>query len=349
VNAITDVAGILVGHHHRLDPDATMGAGWARGVTVVLTPPGTVGAVDVRGGAPGTRETDLLDPANSVRYVDAVLIAGGSAYGLAAADGVMRWLEEHDRGVAMAGGVVPIVPGAVIFDLDVGAWSNRPTAEFGYAAASAAAGSDGAPLAVGTVGAGVGACAGVLKGGLGTASLTLASGVTVGALVTVNSAGNVVDQATGLPWLSYLVDEFGLTTPPDEQLAALAKLESPLSSLNTAIAVVATDAALSPAACRQIASAAHDGLARSIRPAHTPVDGDTVFALATGAIEVAPPADLPAAFSPETALTTAVGAAAADCLARAVVGAVIAADSVAGIPTYRGLLPGAFQRAQGNR
>jgi L-aminopeptidase/D-esterase-like protein len=349
MSAITDVAGILVGHHHRLDPDATMGAGWACGVTVVLTPPGTVGAVDVRGGAPGTRETDLLDPANSVRYVDAVLIAGGSAYGLTAADGVMRWLEQHDRGVAMAGGVVPIVPAAVIFDLDVGAWSNRPTAEFGYAAASAAASSEGAPLAVGTVGAGVGACAGVLKGGVGTASTTLPSGVTVGALVAVNSAGNVIDQNTGLPWLSFLVDEFGLTPPPDEQLAALAKLESPLSSLNTAVAVVATDAALSPAACRQIASTAHDGLARSIRPAHTPVDGDTVFALATGAVEVAPPADVPAAFSPETALTTAVGAAAADCLARAVLGAVIAADSVAGIPTYRDLLPGAFQRADGAR
>ena len=132
MNAITDVAGILVGQHHRLDPDATMGSGWASGVTVVLTPPGTVGAVDVRGGAPGTRETDLLDPANSVRYVDAVLLAGGSAFGLAAADGVMRWLEEHERGVAMDGGVVPIVPAAVIFDLEVGAWSNRPTAEFGY-------------------------------------------------------------------------------------------------------------------------------------------------------------------------------------------------------------------------
>ncbi len=135
MNAITDVAGILVGQHHRLDPDAAMGAGWASGVTVVLTPPGTVGAVDVRGGAPGTRETDLLDPANSVRYVDAVLLAGGSAFGLAAADGVMRWLEEHERGVAMTGGVVPIVPGAVIFDLEVGAWSNRPTADFGYAPA----------------------------------------------------------------------------------------------------------------------------------------------------------------------------------------------------------------------
>jgi L-aminopeptidase/D-esterase-like protein len=344
MNSITDVGGILVGHHHRLDPDATMGSGWARGVTVVLPPPGTVGAVDCRGGAPGSRETDLLDPVNSVRYVDAVLIAGGSAYGLAAADGIMNWLEERDRGVAMAGGVVPIVPGAVIFDLDVGAWSHRPTAEFGYAACEAAS----ADVAVGTVGAGVGACAGVLKGGVGTASTTLPSGVTVGALVAVNSAGNVVDQATGLPWLSYLADELGVTAPPAEQLAALAELESPLSSLNTAVAVVATDAALSPAACQQVASAAHDGLARSIRPAHTPVDGDMVFALATGAVEVPPPADTPAAFSPETALVTAVGAAAADCLARAVLVGVIAAESVAGIPTYRDLLPGAF-RAEGDR
>jgi L-aminopeptidase/D-esterase-like protein len=350
MNSITDVGGILVGHHHRLDPDATMGAGWARGVTVVVAPPGTVGAVDSRGGAPGSRETDLLDPSNSVRYVDAVLIAGGSAYGLAAADGVMRWLEEHDRGVAMRGGVVPIVPGAVIFDLDVGAWSHRPTAEFGYSAcqvaSAAVAGGEGTTVAVGTVGAGVGACAGVLKGGVGTASTTLASGVTVGALVVVNSAGNVIDQTTGLPWLTYLVDEFGLTPPPDDELTALTQLVAPLSSLNTAVAVVATDAALSPAACRQVASTAHDGLARAIRPAHTPVDGDMVFALATGAVEVAPPDDAPAAFSPETALVTAVGAAAADCLARAVLVGVIAAESVAGIPTYRDLLPGAFEQSE---
>jgi L-aminopeptidase/D-esterase-like protein len=349
VTSISAVGGILVGHYHRLDPDATMGSGWARGVTVVLTPPGTVGAVDCRGGAPGSRETDLLDPANSVRYVDAVLIAGGSAYGLAAADGVMRWLEEQGRGVAMTGGVVPIVPGAVIFDLDVGAWSHRPTAEFGYnacqAAFAAVGGGEAMSVAVGNVGAGTGACAGVLKGGVGTASTTLSSGVTVGALVVVNSAGNVIDQATGLPWLTYLVEELGLTPPPDEQIAALAKLESPLSSLNTAVAVVATDAALSAAACQQVARTAHDGLARSIRPAHTPVDGDMVFALATGAVEVAPPADTPAAFSPETALVTAVGTAAADCLARAVLVGVIAAESVAGIPTYRGLLPGAFLRA----
>jgi L-aminopeptidase/D-esterase-like protein len=342
MNCITDVAGIRVGHYQRLDPDASLGAGWASGVTVVLTPPGTVGAVDCRGGAPGTRETDLLDPANSVRYVDAVLLAGGSAYGLAAADGIMRWLEEHQRGVAMKGGLVPIVPGAVIFDLPVGGWDCRPTAEFGYAAAEVAAGADGAVPPIGTVGAGVGARAGVLKGGIGTASTTLSSGVTVGAVVAVNSAGDIVDRATGLPWMVDLIEEFELARPPAEQIDALAQLPSPVDSLNTTIAVVATDAALSPAACRRVAIAAHDGLARAIRPAHTALDGDTVFALATGAIEVAPAADTPAALSPETALASAVGAAAADCLARAVLAGVLAAESIAGIPTYRGLLPGAF-------
>ncbi|OBA78661.1 hypothetical protein A9W99_23655 [Mycobacterium sp. 1164966.3] len=345
MNSITDVGGIRVGHYQRLDPDASLGAGWACGTTVVLTPPGTVGAVDCRGGAPGTRETDLLDPANTVRFVDAVLLAGGSAYGLAAADGVMRWLEEHQRGVAMGGGVVPIVPGAVIFDLPVGGWDCRPTAEFGYAAAQAA----GETFAVGTVGAGVGARAGVLKGGVGTASMMLGSGVTVGAIVVANAAGDVADRATGLPWMADLVDEFGLTAPPAEQIAAFAEFPSPLSSLNTTIAVVATDAALSPAACRRVAIAAHDGLARTIRPAHTPLDGDAVFALATGAVEVPPAADTPAALSPETGLVTAVGAAAADCLARAVLAGVLAAESVAGIPTYRGVLPGAFGTSAGRR
>jgi L-aminopeptidase/D-esterase-like protein len=342
MNSITDVGGISVGHYQRLDPDASLGAGWACGVHVVLTPPGTVGAVDCRGGAPGTRETDLLDPSNSVRFVDAVLLAGGSAYGLAAADGVMVWLEEHGRGVAMGGGVVPIVPGAVIFDLPVGGWEYRPTAEFGYAAAAAASEARAGALALGTVGAGVGARAGVLKGGVGTASTTLQPGVTVGAVVIVNSAGDVVDRATGLPWQADLIEEFALCAPPAEQVAALAQLPSPLNPLNTTIAVVATDAALSKAACRRVAIAAHDGLARTIRPAHTPLDGDTVFALATGAVEVPPAADTPAALSPETGLVTAVGVAAADCLARAVLAGVLAAESVAGIPTYRGTLPGAF-------
>lgn len=343
--AITDVAGILVGNHHRLDSDATLGAGWASGTTVVLTPPGTTGAVDVRGGAPGTRETDLLDPANSVRYVDAVVLTGGSAYGLAAADGVMQWLEQHDRGAAMDGGVVPIVPAAVIFDLPVGGWQCRPTAEFGFAAANAA----GVDVPVGNVGAGVGARAGVLKGGLGTASIALDDiGVTVGAIVVVNSAGNVADPRTGLPWLADQIAEFGLVSPPAEQIAAFAARDAELSPLNTTIAVVATDAALSKAACKRVAVAAQDALARTVRPSHTPMDGDTVFVLSTGAVEVEPATGTgatPAAMSPETKLVTMVGAAAADCLARAVLVGVLAAEPIAEIPTYRDLLPGAFVRA----
>jgi L-aminopeptidase/D-esterase-like protein len=203
-------------------------------------------------------------------------------------------------------------------------------------------------MAVGTVGAGVGARAGVLKGGVGSASATLPSGVTVGAVVVVNSAGEVADRATGLPWMADLIAEFALASPPAEQIDAFAQLPSaldPLNPLNTTIAVVATDAALSPAGCRRVAIAAQDGLARTIRPAHTPLDGDTVFALATGAVEVAPAVSSkppPAAFLPETGIVTEIGAAAADCLARAVLAGVFAAESVAGIPTYRTVLPGAF-------
>ncbi|MGV9801097.1 P1 family peptidase [Mycobacterium sp. NPDC003449] len=336
---ITEVGGILVGHHHRLDPDVTLGSGWASGSTVVIAPPGTVGAVDGRGGAPGTRETDLLDPINTVRHVDAVVLTGGSAYGLATADGVMTWLEERGRGVAMDGGVVPIVPAAVVFDLPVGGWANRPTAEFGYAAAAAA----DTRFAIGTVGAGVGARVGVLKGGVGTASTTLESGVTVGALVVVNAAGDAVDPATGLPWMGEHAAQFGLTAPPGDQVAGYADLRTELSPLNTTIAVVATDAALDPAGCRRVAVAAHDGLARTIRPCHTPLDGDTVFALATGAVAVPPDPRTPVAMAPDTRLITEIGAAAADCLARAVLVGLLAAESVAGIPTYRDMLPGAFE------
>ncbi|HEX2214975.1 MAG TPA: P1 family peptidase, partial [Mycobacterium sp.] len=249
MSSITDVGGIRVGQHHRLDPDVTLGSGWASGTTVVLTPPGTVGAVDGRGGAPGTRETDLLDPINSVRHVDAVVLTGGSAFGLAAADGVMRWLEEQGRGVALVGGVVPIVPAAVVYDLPVGGWQCRPTAEFGYTAAAGAC----LEVAVGTVGAGTGARVGVLKGGVGTASMTLDCGATVGALVVVNAAGDVVDPATGLPWLAYQIEEFGLMPPPADQIAAYADRHIEFSPLNTTIAVVATDAALSPAGCRRAA------------------------------------------------------------------------------------------------
>ncbi len=339
MSAITDVGGIRVGQHERIDADAALGSGWASGTTVVLTPPGTVGGVDARGGAPGTRETDLLDPINSVRHVDAVVLSGGSAYGLAAADGVMRWLEEQGRGVAMDGGVVPIVPAAVVFDLPVGGWGCRPDADFGYAAAASAA----THVAVGTVGAGTGARVGVLKGGVGTASVTLTDiGVTVGAIVVVNAAGDAVDPATGLPWQADQIREFGLVAPPAEQIAAYADRHRKLSPLNTTIAVIATDAVMSAAACRRVAVAAHDGLARTIRPCHTPLDGDTVFALATGAIDVPPDPGTPASMTPEVPLITAVGAAAADVLARAVLVGVLAAESIAGIPTYRDMLPGAF-------
>ena len=339
--SITDVAGIEVGHHHRCDNDATVGEpdspgrGWACGTTVIVAPPGTVGAVDVRGGAPGSRETELLHPSNSVRHVDAVVLTGGSAYGLAAADGVMAWLAERGRGVQLTGGTVPIVPAAVIFDLPVGAWSSRPTADFGYAAAQAA----GPDVAIGCVGAGVGARAGVLKGGVGTASTVLESGVTVGAIVVVNSAGEVFDPTTGLPWMAALAAEFGLGVPTSERVARLAARHRDASPLNTTIAVVATDAVLSKAACHRMAVAAQDGLAHAIRPAHTPLDGDTVFALATGTVEVPPNPDTPAAMSPETALVTALGAAAADTLARAVINGVLAAESVAGIPSYRDMFP----------
>jgi len=339
MGSITDVGGILVGQHHRLDADVELGSGWATGTSVVLTPPGTVGAVDGRGGAPGTRETDMLDPINSVRHIDAVVLSGGSAYGLAAADGVMTWLEEQGRGVALDGGVVPIVPAAVVFDLPVGGWQCRPTAEFGYAAAAGA----GTEVAIGSVGAGTGARVGVLKGGVGTASTTLDSGVTVGALVVVNAAGDAIDPATGLPWQADQIEEFGLVAPPADQIAAYADRHTELSPLNTTIAVVATDAKLSKAACRRVAVAAHDGLARTIRPCHTPRDGDTVFALATGAVEVPLDPRTPASMSPEVPAITAIGAAAADCLARAVLVGVLAAESVAGIPTYRDVLPGAFE------
>lgn len=343
--SITDVAGIEVGHHHRLDPDATVGSadapgsGWACGTTVIVAPPATVGAVDVRGGAPGSRETELLHPSNSVRHVDAVVLSGGSAFGLAAADGVMTWLAERGRGVQMTGGTVPIVPAAVIFDLPVGAWTSRPDGQFGYAAAGAA----GGDVAVGCVGAGVGARAGVLKGGVGTASTVLDNGVTVGAIVVVNSAGEVLDPATGLPWMAELARHFGLSAPPPDQIAAYAARHRDTSPLNTTIAVVATDAVLTKTGCHRVAVAAQDGLALAIRPAHTPLDGDTVFVLATGAVEVPPNPDTPAAMSPEIALVTAVGAAAADVLARAVLGGVLAAESVAGVPTYRELMPGAFE------
>ena len=278
--AISDVRGISVGHH-TLHERPT-------GCSVVLAEAGAVGGVDVRGAAPGTRETDLLNPANLVGVVHAVLLSGGSAWGLDAAAGVMRWLGERDIGLAVGdapGQRVPIVPAAVLFDLHVGDARIRPDAEAGYRACQAAG---RAPLAQGNAGAGAGATVGKLfglpramKGGIGRASVTL-DGVTVGALIAVNALGDVVDPATGAPLA-------GARTADGRALrgsvAAVLAGEAPLSLLagvNTTIGVVATDAPLTKAQCQRLAGAGHDGLARAIRPVHTMSDGDTLFALATG-------------------------------------------------------------------
>ena len=277
--AITQVRGLEVGQF--TDPRRPTGC------SVVIARTGAVGGVDVRGAAPGTRETDLLDPANLVGVVHAVLLTGGSAWGLDAAGGVMRWLEEEGVGLYVGsapGQVVPIVPAAVLFDLHVGDARIRPDAAAGYAACQAA----GDDIAQGNAGAGAGATVGKLfgmpyamKGGIGTASVTV-DGVTVGALIAVNALGDVVDPATGQPIA-------GARTEDGQQLrgsvvAALAG-DKPLALLagaNTTIGVVATDAPLTKAQCQRLAGAGHDGLARAIRPVHTMSDGDTLFALSTG-------------------------------------------------------------------
>ncbi|SKB45624.1 L-aminopeptidase/D-esterase [Arthrobacter sp. 49Tsu3.1M3] len=265
--AITDVAGIRVGHVQK------SGGGWLSGVTVVLPPRGTVGSVDVRGGGPATHETDSLDPTTLSQTVDAVVLTGGSAFGLAAAGGAMRWCEENGRGFPVPGGLVPIVPAAAIFDLGRGGdFSARPGEAMGYAATVAAAGQpEGHDVERGNVGAGTGAAIGrgTYKGGVGTASITLDNGVVVAALAVVNALG--LPFGTPSQWT-----EAGIGgTDPD------AKEPPPL---NTTLVVVATDAVLDKADCKRTASAAHAGLARALNPSHTLADGDTVFALATGAV-----------------------------------------------------------------
>ncbi len=321
-NSITDVGGVRVGHATRDEP------GWLTGVTVVLPPPGTVGGVDVRGGGPGTRETDALDPRTLVTAVDAVVLAGGSAFGLAAADGVMAELYAAGRGwpVGGPGQVVPIVPAAILFDLGRGGtFGHHPVAADGAAAYRAAAGDGGdGPPAQGSVGAGTGAKAGGLRGGVGTASAVLASGATVGALVVVNAAGSVVDPA-GVPLglRLGLADEFaGVPSPPPEAAASYwatvaAEQEALRAGMATTIGVVATDVTLTKAQCAKLAGVAHDGLARAISPVHTAFDGDTVFALATG--------DRPGPAELDLLL---IQAAAADCVSRAIVHGVLAARSV---------------------
>ncbi|MFI6059831.1 P1 family peptidase [Streptomyces sp. NPDC051286] len=330
VDALTDVAGLRVGHAQ------VPGDGALSGTTVVLAPEGgAVAAVDVRGGGPGTRETDALDPRNLVQRIDAVVLTGGSAYGLDSASGVMAWLEEQGRGVRVGpdpSQVVPVVPAACIFDLGRGGdWRARPDASTGRAAVEAAAGTEpGAPVAEGGVGAGTGAVAGQLKGGVGTASVRLPSGITVGVLVVVNAAGSVVDPVTGV-----LYGEYGAAEPPVHPAAevhetavrrlAEAREANALPTLNTTLAVVATDADLTRAQAQKLAGTAHDGLARAVRPVHLLTDGDTVFALATG--ERPLPQKNPIALNELLA-------AGADTLTRAVVKAVRAAEGV-------GLRPGA--------
>ena len=315
---ITAIEGIKVGHY-------TLAAR-PTGCTVILTEGGAVATVDIRGSAPGTRETALLDPTYTVQQVHAVVLAGGSAFGLAAADGVMRYLEERDVGYQTRAAKVPIVPAAILYDLGVGGDASiRPTADCGYRAAAAAT---GGPVAEGSVGAGAGATVGKLggprramKGGIGTALLELSNGIRVAALMAVNAVGDVYDPATGA-----LIA--GVRSGDGRKLTgAQALLRQPAAAAareNTTIGVVATNAALDKAQLGVVARMAHDGLARAIQPAHTPVDGDAIFALSTG--RQANATDL-----------LRIGAMAADVTAEAIVRAVRAASGLPGYPAARDL------------
>ncbi|MEU5363375.1 P1 family peptidase [Streptomyces sp. NPDC005925] len=324
LDALTDVAGVRVGHAARA------GDGWLTGTTVVLAPEGgAVAAVDVRGGGPGTKETDALDPRNLVQKVEAIVLTGGSAYGLDAASGVMAWLEERGRGVWVGPGpahVVPVVPAACVFDLGRGGeFRARPDAAMGRAAVeSAAASAPGAAVPEGCVGAGTGAVVGQMKGGIGTASTVLDSGITVAALVVANAAGSVTDPETGVLYGELFQ---GRATYPEgpvheaanRRLADVAADNGP-PPLNTTLAVVGTDADLSKAQAQKLAGTAHDGIARAVRPVHLLHDGDTVFTLATGRH----PLD-----AGDLLALNAILAAGADMVTRAIVNAVRAAESVA--------------------
>lgn len=328
-NAITDVPGIRVGHYERI------GAGWASGTTVVLATSGAVAGVECRGGAPGTRETDLLRPTNLVERVHAVCLSGGSAYGLAAADGVMRWLAERGHGLPVeqrAHEVVPIVPAAVLFDLPRNAWGNRPDTEFGYAACEAAT---VGRIAQGCVGAGTGATLGSVKGGVGTASLRVSDGVTVGALAAANPLGEAVDHATGRAWAAELErdGEFAVHWP-----RRAVSVPGPRGRFNTTIGVVAVNAELTKAQCQRLAAAAQDGVVSAVRPAHSLFDGDTVFALATGGRALTPATGADTLFATAAELDQ-LATAAVDVFARAIVHALLTAWSLTGVPCYRELWP----------
>jgi L-aminopeptidase/D-esterase-like protein len=321
-NLITDVAGLLVGH-------AEDAAGMT-GTTVVLAAAPATAAVDVRGGAPGSRETELLDPAALVARVDAIVLSGGSAFGLEAAGGVMEGLAAMGRGFQVRDVRVPIVPAAILFDLAFPGrqpWAGEPPyRRLGLEALARTAGD----FAIGNAGAGLGAKTGRLKGGVGSASLRLADGATVGAIVAVNSWGSAVRPDCGRLWAADLALAGEIPPQPalperpldPEDFSACAPAAA---GANTTIAVVATDAPLDKSACRRLAIMAQDGLAQAIRPAHTPFDGDTVFALSTA----------PEAAELDPLRLARLGHAAANCLARAIMRAVIAAEPLGGFPSWR--------------
>ncbi len=318
-HGLTAVEGVKVGHH-TLDQRPT-------GCTVILTEGGAVGGVDVRGGAPGTRETDLLDPLGTVQEVHAVVLSGGSAFGLDAATGVVKYLEEKGVGYPVGPVKVPIVAGAILFDLFTGGKPEiRPGADCGFKAAAAATAD---PVAEGNVGAGAGATVGKLggpgramKSGLGSAQVTLPDGLTVAALVAVNAVGDVIDPATG-EVVAGVRTEDGKGLADARKLVRSGVLNRPATDrgepTNTTIGVVATNARLTKVQATKVAQMAHDGFARAIDPIHTPWDGDTVFVLATGTLDG------------EVNLTT-VGALAADVMAEAIVRAARAATSLPGLP-----------------
>lgn len=315
---ITDVPGILVGH--------ATAANSPTGCTVILAPAGgAVAGVDVRGAAPGTRETDLLRPGTQVERVHAILLAGGSAFGLAAADGVMAFLAAHDIGHDTGLARVPIVPAAVLFDLALADPADRPDGAMGRRACQAAT---AGPVAEGNVGVGAGATIGkllgprgMMRGGLGTAAVKLDSGATVGALVAVNALGDVYHPVHGRKLAGTRNPNTGALIDTREWLARGIE-PSPRPGANTTLAVVATDAALDKTAANRVAAVAHNGLARTIIPVHTMLDGDAVFALSTG--------DRPGSVG-------AIGSAAALVLSAAVVRAMAAATGLPGIPAYRDL------------
>ncbi|MFH1114958.1 MAG: P1 family peptidase [Pseudomonadota bacterium] len=324
-NAITDVEGLLVGHFTSVDA--------ASGVTVIVCPKGATAGADVRGSAPGTRETDLLEPWNLVEKVNAVVLTGGSVYGLSTVDGVVRLLAEQGRGFPLEEGhVAPIVPAAALFDLGRGRdYVPSVGPEWGRRACNAA--HDG-PVAMGCVGAGTGAVAGGIKGGLGTASEILSSGITVGAIVAVNSLGSVIDPDTGTLWELRLAAD-GELGELGTRAVHLPKTEKPAPARNTTIGVVAVDAALTKAQAKKIAQMAHDGLGRSIRPAHTMFDGDTIFALSTGLRDLP---EEPGFFAaPKAAALNEIGRAAADCMSRAIMRGILAAGSLGEFKAFRDL------------